>query len=438
MTTGEAPLRPWQRPRDWLAQDVWPALMWRVEPLWAAAARVWRTHLRHTTFVAITGSLGKTTAKNLTAAILATAGPTARTYRNQNTGVRVLTTLLAVRRRHRYAVLEVSGARPRTVGRLARVVRPDIAVVLNVADPHGARFPGREARAAEKAELVASLGADGTAVLNGDDPLVAGMAERTRGRVFTFGTAPGCDLVAEDVCARFPGRLAFRAVFRDGLEQPIATRLVGAHWVPSVLASLAVARIAGIELATVARAIAAVEPFTGRMQAVGLPNGAIVLRDDYTASMDGAAAAFAALAAAEAGRRIAVVTDVSDAGGSREARLRLLAPRLASAADVVVIIGESAEYGRRRVVEAGKAKDDVHAFAGLREAAEFLRKELREGDVALIKGRTSDHVARLALAQVGQVTCWRTSCRKRTLCDHCWHLGLSPSELARLTSGPPP
>jgi UDP-N-acetylmuramoyl-tripeptide--D-alanyl-D-alanine ligase len=241
-----------------------------------------------------------------------------------------------------------------------------------------------------------------------------------------------------DVSARFPGRLAFRAVFRDGAEQPVATRLVGAHWLPSVLAALAVARIAGIEPATAARAIAGVEPFTGRIQPVRLPSGAVVLRDDYNASMDGARAAFAVLAAADGRRRIIVLTDVSDAGGNRQARLKLLAPRLAAIAEVVVIIGESAGYGRRRIVEAGHAPEAVHAFPGLREAAQFLREQLGEGDVALIKGRTSDHTARLVLAQLGQVACWRASCRKRTLCDHCWQLGLSRDELARAAPEPLP
>ena len=432
------PLRAWRRPVAWVAEDAWPAVMWRFEPLWAAAARAWRARLDRTTFVAITGSLGKTTAKNLAAAALAAGGPTACTLRNQNTPIRVLTNLLAVRRAHRFAVLEVSGARPGTVARLGAVVRPHVVAVLNLLDTHTVSFVGREARAAEKAHLVAAIEPGGTAVLNADDPLVAAMAGRAPGRVFTFGSAPSCDLTAVDVAARFPARLAFRAVFRDGAEQAVRTRLVGAHWVPSVLAALATARVVGIGLEAAAAAISEVEPYAGRLQPLRLPNGAIVLRDDYNASVDGSAAAWAALAATEARRRLVVLTDVSDTGVNRVHRLRSLAPRLASIAEVVVIVGESADYGRRRVIDAGAPSEAVHAFAGLREAAEFLRSELREGDVAMVKGRTTDHAARLFLAQLGPVACWRVYCPKRTLCDHCWRLGLEPGELARAEPAPLP
>jgi UDP-N-acetylmuramoyl-tripeptide--D-alanyl-D-alanine ligase len=438
MRRAGTPLRPWHRPAGWLAQDVWPALMWRIDPLWGVAARLWRRWLRDTTFVAITGSLGKTTAKELTAAALATAGPTARTFRNQNTAIRVLTTLLAVRPRHRFAVLEIAGNRPGTVARLAHIVRPRIAVVLNLRDTHTTVVADRATRAAEKAHLVAALGPDGVAVLNADDPLIAAMARYARGKVLTFGTSAECDVRAVDVTARFPGRLELTAVFRDGGEQRVTTRLVGAHWLPSVLSSLAVARLLGIDLAAAAAAIGEVEPYPGRMQPVRLPGGAIVLRDDYNASLEGAAAAFAALAAAQAQRRIAVLVDVSDTGRNRPKRLNLLAPTLAAAADAVVIVGESADHGRRRVVKAGLPAEVVHAFGSLREAAAFLRGELRAGDVALIKGRTTDHAARLLLAQLGEVACWRVYCAKRTLCDHCWRLGLSREELGRAVAEPAP
>jgi UDP-N-acetylmuramoyl-tripeptide--D-alanyl-D-alanine ligase len=163
-----------------------------------------------------------------------------------------------------------------------------------------------------------------------------------------------------------------------------------------------------------------------------------VLRDDYNASLDGLTAALAVLDATEARRRIVALTDASDAGGNRQARLKRLAPRLAAAAEVVVIIGESAAYGRRRIIEAGHSPATVYAFPSLQEAALFLRGELRAGDVALIKGRTSDHTARLLLAQLGPVACWRASCPKRTLCDHCWQLGLSQGEIARAVLEPPP
>ena len=423
MSQAARPLRPWDRPGAWLLEDVWPPLMWRMEPLYHLAAALWRRRLRRTTFVAIGGSLGKTTAKELTAAALATAGPTARSFRNQNSGVRVAGNLLAVRRHDLFAVQELSAGRPGHVGRAARLVQPRVAVMLGVRGTHTAAYASQEARAAEKAKLLDALPPDGVAILNGDDPLVAGMAGRVRGRVVTFGESPGCDLVASEVSARFPDRLTCLVRFRDGHEQRVATRLVGAHWVPAVLGSLAVAWVLGVDLERAAAAMEAVEPFPGRMQPRELPNGAVILRDDNNASLDATRPALAVMAEARARRRIVALTDISDAGGHRKERLKLIAPLLASSADVVILIGEGAGYGRNRLIEAGLAAGSALAFATLREAAGHLRLELRAGDLALVKGRTTDHAARLFHAQLGDVACWKTRCGKHSLCDDCWQLG---------------
>lgn len=423
MSEPDGGLRPWDRPGAWLLEDVWPPVMWRLEPLYHLAAALWRRHLRGTTFVAIGGSLGKTTAKELTAAALSTAGPTARSYRNQNSGVRVAGNLLAVRRHDVYAVQELSAGRPGHMGRAARLVRPRVAVMLGVRGTHTVAYSSQEARAAEKAKLLDALPPDGVAVLSGDDPLVAAMAGRVRGRVVTFGESPGCDLVASEVSARFPDRLSCLVRFRDGHEQRVITRLVGAHWIPTVLASLAVAWVLGVDRARAAAAMAEVEPFPGRMQPRELPNGAIVLRDDNNASLDATRPALAVMAGARAQRRIVALTDISDAGGHRKERLKLLAPLLASSADMVILIGEGAGYGRNRLIEAGLAAASAIAFATMRDAAEYLRRELRAGDLALVKGRTTDHAARLFHAQIGDVACWKTRCGKHTLCDDCWQLG---------------
>jgi UDP-N-acetylmuramyl pentapeptide synthase len=150
-----------------------------------------------------------------------------------------------------------------------------------------------------------------------------------------------------------------------------------------------------------------------------------VLRDDYNASVATLEAAARVLREAHATRRLWVVNDFSDSGTNRK-RLRRLADEAARASDVALFIGENADYGRRRAIDAGMSHVDVHAFDTLEAATRFLATALRTGDLMLLKGRTTDHAARVFLAQLGEIGCWKTYCRKTTLCDGCWELDLRP------------
>ena len=104
----------------------------------------------------------------------------------------------------------------------------------------------------------------------------------------------------------------------------------------------------------------------------------------------------------------------------------MLAAATAGWLDLLVLISREHKYGGRKAIEAGMPPDNVHGFASLRDAAGFLKTELRPGDLVLLKGRTTDHVARLFFAQVGSVSCWLEYCPKTMLCDGCWELGFRP------------
>jgi UDP-N-acetylmuramoyl-tripeptide--D-alanyl-D-alanine ligase len=415
--------------RYWLRQQLLRPAVRRLRPLLYVTAFVWRRLLFRTTFVAITGSLGKTTAKECLASILASAAPTFRTYRNQNDTGAVALNLLRVRPWHRFAVLEVATGEPNTMSRSARLVRPDAAVILTILRTHTTAFPSLKHHAAEKSVLLRALKPGGLALLNKDDSLVAAMAEKIENRTVFFGTAPDCDYRADQATGDWPGRLAF-VVHSKSAAQAIETQLVGRHWAPSVLAALATADSFGVDLQRAAAVLKKVEPFPGRMQPVRVPSGAIVLRDDYNASADTVEAALRVLGRASATRRLLVTTDVSDFGTHRRWRLKYLAENAARTAEVVVFIGDDAAYGKRRAIEAGMLPENVHSFSSIRAAAEFLRRELRSGDLMLLKGRTTDHAARIFLAQLGPVGCWKEYCAKRMLCDICWELEITPEQFA--------
>jgi UDP-N-acetylmuramoyl-tripeptide--D-alanyl-D-alanine ligase len=388
---------------------------------------MWRT-----TFIAVTGSLGKTTAKELLACILQAHARTYRTIGNQNGPLLVALNVLRVRPWHRYAVIELAGAAPGMMQRIAFVVRPDIALILAIRRTHSIAFASLDEHAREKSHLLRATSSGGIIALFADDDRVANMLGATTQQVIRFGISEGCDLRAENVTARWPERLAFDV--RSGNELVrVRTRLVGEHWLPSALGALAVAGAVGIPLESAVQSVAAVDAFRGRLQPVRLANGAVVLRDDYNASVDGSDAAFQVLRQARAGRRILVFSDLSDFGGNRKKRLRYVGAELPKIAEMAVFVGESADYGIRRAVESGLPRDRVFGFSTLQEAAGFLKRELRAQDLVLLKGRTTDHVARLFFAQFGPISCWKSHCPKTMLCDECWELGVSSRFLRSLT-----
>lgn len=390
--------------------------------LWILAF-IWRSILWRTTFIALTGSVGKTSAKDCLAAILERHGRTLKTLRSNNGGPWLSRTILRARPWHRYVVLEVGIDQPGHMIRHALMIRPDIAVELAVASPHLSTMGSLETIAAEKAMLLRFLGRRGVAVLNGDDPRVAAMAPRVGCRTVRFGTKPEFDVWADEISASWPERLRFRAN-SGGESCQVRTQFVGKQWTPSMLAALAVAKVCGVTLSDAARAIQDVQPATARMEPVVLPGNITFLRDEAHGNLDDTEAALDVLRAASATRRVLVISDVANSGKHYRQRQRMLAARAAESADVVIFVSDGSDYAGRQAVRAGMAPGNVHHFCSLRQAADFLRRELRSGDLVLLKGQTKDHLSRIYFAQLGTIECWKINCGRRCLCDACEFLGL--------------
>jgi UDP-N-acetylmuramoyl-tripeptide--D-alanyl-D-alanine ligase len=401
-----------------------------------ALAYVWRRLLVRTTFVAVAGSVGKTTTKDCVAGILSARFRTAKTRYNQNDVYGVPRSILRVRPWHRVAVLEVATARPGSMRRLARLARPDVAIMLTVARTHTKFFPSLEATAAEKANLLKALPRRGLAILNADDPNVAGMAAGCRCRVTTFGRSPAAELWADQISSAWPSRLSLR-VHTAAETQAVTTQLVGEHWVNSILAALLTAVSVGIDLRSAAEAIGRVEPFAGRMQPVVLPGGAVMIRDEYNASPPTLDAALRAFETFAAERRVLVTSGFSDSPENSRTRFRKLGEMARRVADMAVFISsEHAHEAVKAAVKAGMRPDRVRAFDDLRTAAEYLRTELRQGDLVLLKGRTTDHLSRLFFAQLGEIGCWKTRCQETIVCDVCDELRPAPAQSSAPTSRP--
>lgn len=387
---------------------------WLGRRLLLPVARAHRRRLRETLVVAITGSAGKTTTKNLVREVLAQTGPGTASRRSSNRAKGLLRVLARTRRHHRFSVHEVAACGPGSLDELLWTLEPRVGVVTSVGREHYAAFRGVEAVAREKAKVVQALPGDGLAVLDADQPLVRAMAGGTAARVLLVGRSPDADLRAEAVRAAWPEPLAFEALW-NGQRVEVATRLFGEHWLPAVLSALAVGvGAAGLTLAEAAAAVARCEPERHRLSEVRLPGGVTFLEDDWKAPTWSLDTAFDVLRTARARRRILVLGQLSDDPKTPRQLYRQVARRALDAADVVVAVGRWSHH--LDTVEDGR----LHGFATAVECHRFLADFLAAGDLVLVKsGAGHEHLERLVLARQEGMACWRQACGRRVWCHEC-------------------
>ena len=386
-----------------------------------AAAFFWRRLMFRTTFIAVTGSVGKTTTVGCLMQALSTRFAVNGAQHGKNLIRDVDFLLLRTRWRHRFAVVELGTMKPGDLKHTGWVVAPDTAIVLTVAAVHTNRFASLDEIAFEKSHLVSSVGRRGLAVLNGDTARVAAMAARCRGRVATFGRSPRSDVWASEVSSVWPARLSFR-VHRGAESHMVQTQLVGEHWLNSVLAALATAVCHGVDLEAAAAAVARVEPAPGRMQPVLLPSGAHALRDDFNCSFASLPAALRVLEQAQASRRVLVFRDAYDSGLPNMERLRMVGRMVAHSADLTLLYGNIRNRTRNAMVQAGVPRESIHLFRDIWEVADYLKANLQAGDVVLIRNAYSDAAERIYFAQLGSVGCRMPVCDRSTACDFCAEL----------------
>jgi UDP-N-acetylmuramoyl-tripeptide--D-alanyl-D-alanine ligase len=390
-----------------------PAYRWLQE--WRARLR--RSRRTKTTFIGVTGSCGKTTTVRLAVDMLTTGGSC---YRGGfgNIPWSTVRTLLSVPVSAKYCIQETSAHRPSAIAKHVRVLRPEIGIVTTVGTDHYKSFRGLEATAREKGQLIEALPRNGVAILNADDPHVRAMAARTRARVLLFGLSFDADIRATEVASAWPGRLALTVVHGNESVR-INTKLVGEHWITSVLAAVACGVVCGIDLQTCAQVVGRSDPVFGRYSIHTSPNGMAYVLDTHKAPFWTIAAGLDFLARARAARKTAIFGTISDYPGARGPKYRKIARNALQVADRVVFVGPNAN-SVAKLLKQDELQDRLFVFETSYQASAFIAKDALQEELIYIKASlSSDHLERLMLSQLEQVVCWRERCKREAECCLC-------------------
>ncbi|MBI2826951.1 MAG: UDP-N-acetylmuramoyl-tripeptide--D-alanyl-D-alanine ligase [Planctomycetia bacterium] len=332
--------------------------------------------------VAVTGSAGKTTARQMIDTVLASRFSGTASPRNYNNHLGVPLSMLRWQAAHDYAVVELGASARGEIAALCELARPEIGVITNIGDAHLGGFGGAAGVAATKAELLEALPADGLAVLNGDDRRLRRLATRTRAMVQWVGRGADCDLIATDVHSA-AGRLSFTVS-----RHRYSVAVWGRHHLTAALTAVAVGKAFGLSSAEISDALGRFEPPPMRCQ-VSSFRGARLIIDAYNASPAAMRAALEAMSEEPApGLRIVVCGDMQELGAESRRLHRRAGNEVVTVggADVLVACGEHASDVVAGATAAGMPGERTIACDSAEEARPHLARLVKPGDVVLLKG----------------------------------------------------
>jgi len=373
-------------------------------------AAFWRRRFEVRT-IGITGSVGKSTTKELAWNVLASRYNTLKNQGNLNNEIGLPLTLLNLNNSHERVVLEMGMYDVGEIELLCRIARPQVGLVTNVGPTHLERLGTIERIVQAKSELVRALpSADegGVALLNYDDPLVRPMANLTSARVVTYGLSPEADLWAGDVTSF--GLEGIRFVFHyQGEEIHARVPLLGRHSVHTALRAALVGLIEGLDWGEIMAGLQYLPETTQlRLMAVAGPGGSTLLDDTYNASPASTIAALNLLDDLTAPRKIAVLGDMLELGSYEEEGHRKVGCRAADIVDLLLVVGSRADFIAEEAQVCGLAADAVIRMENSQAVVAYLQDVLQPEDVVLVKGsnalKLDEIVATLAATKTKQST----------------------------------
>ncbi len=369
--------------------------------------------------IAITGSSGKSTTAALLTHLLE-GGARVQSQFYGNTYPDIAQFMAGLRRDTAFAVVETGITRPGSIEKMARHLKPTVAVVTQVGLQHYTAFRTREAIAAEKGFVVEMLGKNGLAILNRDDPNVMAMAQRNPARVVTFGRQEGAAYRVQPHQTAFPDRLRVTITCRQGEFVFYTPFVAEAFWLATG-AAFACAVELGIEPARVAERMASFVPPWNRLGVLEVKGGPTFLIDSVKAPAESLASTFEIVREAQSPRKSIIMGGISDYAGNSNKQYRLAYQAAAEAAVNVVFIGENSHKAEPRVPPVAPATFD--RFPTVHEASDHVHANARAGDLILLKGQSKMHMERIALSWVMDVRCWESNCGLSIDCLACGMIG---------------
>ncbi len=363
-----------------------------------ATARVRTQRQENTIFIGITGSNGKTSTKDATAAVLSRQAPTLKTFASYNNEIGYPLTLLRLEPGHRYAIVEMGA---QWVGELTwlcnTIARPDWSIITNAGAAHLEFFGTQEGVIKAKSELVQALTPEGIAILNYDDPNVRNM--KTAAQVLYYGLGEEAEVRGSDIRGDTLRGLGFTLSYA-GQQQRVQLHLAGAHGVMIALAAAAAGCAAQMSLDEICAALESLLPAKGRGEIKPGPNGSTLIDDTYNANRQSIVAILRAIGAAElapGGRRWAVLGDIFELGQYAREEHLASGKALVGTVDHLVAIGDQARFYIEGAIQAGMPEKSTHYFGADVEntqeletaklaAADLLKREVHSDDLVLIKG----------------------------------------------------
>jgi len=357
-------------------------------------AQAWRTQF-DTKVIGITGSVGKTSTKELTSSVLSQRFQTLKSPGNRNSILGLPPVLLQLQPTHEMAVFEMGMYTTGEISRLCEMAQPTIGVVTMIGPVHLERAGSMEAIVAAKRELVEALPADGIAILNKDNAYTMSMAPHTKARVFTYGLNPSADLWADNIESM--GLEGIRFTLHQGREAlHVQVPLIGRHSVHTSLRATAVGRATGMRWEEIVAGLSSSRAQL-RLVAVPGPNGSTLIDDTYNSSPDSAMAALNLLKDL-GGRHIAVMGDMLELGYMEEEGHRLVGRRVADMAQVLVTMGKRARWIAEEAMKVGMRSDRVFMVDDTETAVSTLQDIIQPRDMVLIKGSLGMKMSRIVAA----------------------------------------
>ena len=358
-------------------------------------AAAWRLQLRGP-LVAVTGSAGKTTTKEMLASIMGRLGPGLKTAGNFNNLIGLPLTLLRLTEQDQWAVIEMGTSALGEIERLTAIAQPSMGIITNIGPAHLETLHGLDGVSRAKGELFAGL-QGGTAIINLDDPRVAGLPVANGVKKLTYGLSAAADVQATDISVD-AAAVSFELQF-NGQRQPIHLPVPGRHNVHNALAAAAAAIELAVSLPEIAAGLAAFAPAQGRMNLAALPCGGLLLDDSYNSNPMSAQAALDALSELKGqGRRVAVLGDMLELGDISEQMHEQLGASAARTADLLLAVGRYATVLAQGASRAGMAKDRIIVLADAAAASNYINEQRRPGDRILVKGSRGVRLDRVSAA----------------------------------------